>query len=176
MTRPRMPVWLSVAAVFAVVLAAAASVRFLRDNAEAEGPAYRIETIEMPEGLTAEVGGLDFLDDGRLVACFHRGEVMIYDPKTQDWKLFAQGLHDPLGLKVERDNEILVMQQPELTRVKDTDGDGVADLYESVTHEFGISGNYHEFNYGPVKDSAGNLFIALNTGSSGDGIRPKVRG
>lgn len=138
--------------------------------------AYRIESITMPDGLTSEVGGLGFFPDGRLVACFHRGEVMIYNPETKQWKLFAEGLHDPLGLLVVSDSEILVMQQPELTRIKDTDGDGAADLYENVTDDFGISGNYHEFNYGPVKDHEGNLFIAFNTGSSGDGIRPEVRG
>ena len=138
--------------------------------------AYRIETIEMPEGLNSEVGGVGFFPDGRLVACFHRGEVMTYDTKTKEWRLFAEGLHDPLGLLVVNDTEILVMQQPELTRIRDTDGDGLADLYTNVTDDFGISGNYHEFNYGPVKDKAGNLFIALNTGSSGDGIRPEVRG
>jgi hypothetical protein len=138
--------------------------------------AYRIETIQMPEGLTSEVGGLGFMPNGRLIACFHRGEVMTYDPETKEWNLFAEGLHDPLGLLVMSDSEILVMQQPELTRIKDTDGDGQADLYENLTDDFGISGNYHEFNYGPVRAPEGDLFIALNTGSSGDGIRPEVRG
>ncbi|MEX2232099.1 MAG: hypothetical protein WD824_08065 [Cyclobacteriaceae bacterium] len=140
------------------------------------GEAYRIETIQMPEGLNSEVGGIGFLPDGRLIACFHRGEVMIYDTQTKEWKLFAEGLHDPLGLLVVGNSEVLVMQQPELTRIKDTDGDGEADLYENVTDDFGISGNYHEFNYGPVKDREGNLFVAFNTGSSGDGIRKQVRG
>jgi hypothetical protein len=140
------------------------------------GEAYKIETIQMPEGLNSEVGGVGFLPDGRLIACFHRGEVMTYDTQKKEWKLFAEGLHDPLGLLVVSNNEILVMQQPELTRIKDTDGDGQADLYESVTADFGISGNYHEFNYGPVKDKDGNLFVAFNTGSSGDGIRKEVRG
>jgi len=140
------------------------------------GPAYEIETIAMPEGLNAEVGGIGFMPDGRLIACFHRGEVMTYDPQTKEWKLFAEGLHDPLGLLVVDNDEVLVMQQPELTRIRDTDGDGLADTYEKVTDDFGISGNYHEFNYGPVQDSKGNLFIALNTGSSGDGIHTEVRG
>jgi hypothetical protein len=141
-----------------------------------EKDAYKVETIKMPEGLNSETGGIGFLPDGRLVACFHRGEVMIYDPKTEDWKLFAEGLHDPLGLLVVNNSELIVMQQPELTRIKDTDGDGQADLYENLTDDFGISGNYHEFNYGPVKDKNGNLFFALNTGSSGDGIFSEVRG
>ena len=138
--------------------------------------AYVVETIEMPQGLVSETGGVDFLPDGRLIACFHRGEVMIYDPETKEWSLFAEGLHDPLGLMVVDNDEIIVMQQPELTRITDTDGDGQADVYENLTDDFGISGNYHEFNYGPVKDKEGNLYFALNTGSSGDGIFSQVRG
>ena len=31
---------------------------------------YRLETIEMPKGLSAQTGGIDFSPDGRLVACF----------------------------------------------------------------------------------------------------------
>ncbi|MGV3641681.1 MAG: DUF7133 domain-containing protein [Adhaeribacter sp.] len=138
--------------------------------------AYRVETIPLPQNLVAETGALEFLPDGRLVACFTRGEVMTYNPATQEWKLFAEGLHDPLGILVVSNSELLVMQRPELTRIRDTDGDGKADLYEKVTDAFGITGNYHEFNYGPVKDAAGNLFIALNTASPNGGIRPEVRG
>src|SRR5439155_11274889 len=41
---------------------------------------------------------------------------------------------------------------------------------------FGITGNYHEFAFGPVIDKEGNFFIALNCGSSGAGIRYEVRG
>ncbi|GAB4016285.1 PQQ-dependent sugar dehydrogenase [Spirosoma koreense] len=138
--------------------------------------AYRVETIAMPDGLSSETGALEFLPDGRLVASFHRGEVMIYNPKTKQWRLFADGLHEPLGLLVVSASELIIMQRPELTRVKDLDGDGRADLYEKVTDAFGISGNYHEFNYGPVKDSQGNLFIGLNTASPNGSVRPEVRG
>jgi len=136
---------------------------------------YKVETITMPEGLTSETGAVEFLPDGRLVASFTRGEVMIYNPLTKEWKLFAEGLHDPLGILVISNSELLIMQRPELTRVKDTDADGIADLYEKVTDDFGISGNYHEFNYGPVKDKEGNLFIALNSSSGAGNNRPEVR-
>ena len=137
---------------------------------------YKVETIPMPEGLTAEVGAIGFMPDGRLIASFTRGEVMLYQPRTGKWQLFAEGLHDPLGILVVSNSEVLVMQRPELTRLKDTEGDGVADLYQKVTDDFGLSGNYHEFNYGPVKDKSGNLFIALNASSPGGGMRPEVRG
>ncbi|TZF81447.1 hypothetical protein FW774_17950 [Pedobacter sp. BS3] len=137
---------------------------------------YIVENIEMPAGLTSEVGGLAFLPNGNLVACFTRGEVMIYNPQIREWKLFAEGLHDPLGILVISNSELLIMQRPELTRIKDTNGDGEADLYEKVTDDFGISGNYHEFNYGPVSDKKGNLYIALNASSSAGRIRKEVRG
>jgi glucose/arabinose dehydrogenase len=137
---------------------------------------YRVENIPMPDGLTAETGAIEFLPDGRLVASFTRGEVMTYNTLTKEWKLFAEGLHDPLGILVISNSELLIMQRPELTRIKDTDGDGLADLYEKVTDDFGLSGNYHEFNYGPVKDTNGNLFIALNSSSGGGDIRAEVRG
>lgn len=137
---------------------------------------YTVESVSMPEGLRAEVGAIGFLPDGRLLACFLRGEIMIYNPKTKIWKLFAEGLQEPLGILSVNASEFIVMQRPELTRIKDTDGDGHADLYETLTDDFGISGNYHEFNYGPVKDRKGNLFIGLNSASSGGGILEEVRG
>ncbi|MFD2570725.1 PQQ-dependent sugar dehydrogenase [Spirosoma soli] len=137
---------------------------------------YEVETIATPPGLVAETGGLSFLPDGRMAACFHRGEVMLYNPKTKTWKLFAEGLHDPLGVVAINNCELLVVQRPELTRITDTDGDGVADLYQTVTDQFGMSGNYHEFAFGPVRDAKGNLYISLNTASNGAGIRDEVRG
>jgi glucose/arabinose dehydrogenase len=137
---------------------------------------YELETIATPPGLVAEAGGLSFMPDGRLAACFHRGEVMLYNPKTKTWKLFAEGLHDPLGVLAISNREVLVMQRPELTRLTDTDGDDQADQYETITDQFGMSGNYHEFAFGPVRDAKGNLYISLNTASNGAGIRDEVRG
>ncbi len=137
---------------------------------------YAIETIPMPQGLLAETGAVDFLPDGRLIACFHKGEVMTYDRSKKEWKLFAEGLHDPLGILVVSNQEVLIMQRPELTRVTDTDNDGRADLYETVTDQFGISGNYHEFAFGPIKDKEGNLYFSLNLASGLGGIFDEVRG
>ena len=52
----------------------------------------------------------------------------------------GEGVPEPL----DRD-DILVMQRPELTRLTDTRGYGVADRYETVAADFGFSGNYHEY-------------------------------
>jgi hypothetical protein len=137
---------------------------------------YSIETIETPKGLSAEVGGLDFMPDGRLVATFHRGEIYTYDPTKKTWKLFADGLHDPLGVVAISDREIVVMQRPELTRITDTDGDGVADQFDTLSDAFGLTGNYHEFAFGPLRAKDGSFFVALNVASNGAGIRHEVRG
>lgn len=137
---------------------------------------YTVETIAMPNGLTPETGGIAFMPDGRLVACFIRGEVMTYNPKTKEWKVFATGLHEPLGILPVSNSEVIVMQRPELTDIKDTDGDGMADTYTTLADGFGLSRNYHEFAYGPVKDKEGNLYIALNTASPGGNVAPEVRG
>lgn len=139
-------------------------------------PYYEVEDIATPPGLSPEVGGLAFMPDGRLVACFHRGEVYTYNPETKEWKLFAQGLHDPLGLIAPKNDEVIVMQRPELTRLRDTNGDGEADRYETICDAFGMSGNYHEFAFGPLAAPDGGWFVALNVASNGSGVRHEVRG
>ena len=104
---------------------------------------YKIENIAVPKGLDPQIGGLTFLPDGRLAACFHRGEVYTYEPKTKTWTLFADGLHEPLGIVAEDNHTLVVMQRPELTRLRDTDRDGTADHYETLSDRFGMTGNYH---------------------------------
>src|ERR1044072_7604142 len=115
------------------------SILFLMSSAQQKlNESYRVETIQMPKGLAAQTGGIDFLPDGRLVACFMRGEVMTYNLKTKEWKLFAEGLLLPLGILAVSNSEVLVMQLSNLLRIKDTDGDGHADLYENATDDFGM--------------------------------------
>lgn len=161
---------------FYILLACTATLLACSDNQSDEKNAFYIDSIATPEGLTAEVAALDALPDGRIVATFMRGEVMIYNPETKEWKLFASGLHEPLGIKAISDKEMLVMQLPELTRITDTDNDGEADLFETIYDGFGMTGNYHEFTYGPVQDKNGNLYIALNSSSSGGGMSDELRG
>ena len=137
---------------------------------------FSFEQIPNPPGIDPQVGAMEAMKDGRIAVAFHRGEVMIYDPSRSSWSLFATGLHEPLGLLVEADGSILVMQRPELTRLKDTNGDGTADEYQTVFDDFGMSGNYHEFAYGPTKDKDGNLYIVLGLASNGAPIRKELRG
>jgi len=137
---------------------------------------FKYEDIEIPSGIDPQVGGLCTLPNGNIAACFHRGELMIYNTKTKTWKMFARGLHEPLGIVALTNNEFAVMQRPELTLVKDSNGDGKADTYKTLYDEFGMSGNYHEFSFGPVRDKEGNFYIALNVASGLASMRKEIRG
>ncbi|MDA7789716.1 hypothetical protein N8967_03225, partial [Akkermansiaceae bacterium] len=123
-------------------------------------PNYKVTQIPNPPSKfgTKQIDGLDFLPDGRMVVCLPSGEVFFYDPKTSGWQIFAEGLHNPLGIIAESNSSLVISQRPEVTRVSDTDGDGKADFYQVMTDEFGMSGNYHEFHFTPVKDKEGNYF------------------
>ncbi len=137
---------------------------------------FTFENVPNPPGIDPQVGAMDTLPDGKIAVAFHRGEVMIYDPAARSWTPFASGLQEPLGLLAQPDGSLLVMQRAELTRLADTDQDHRADLYETLFDGFGMSGNYHEFNYGPARDRDGNLFIALGLASNGAPIRKEIRG
>jgi hypothetical protein len=52
----------------------------------------------------------------------------------------------------------------EVTKLRDVNGDGVADEYLTAATGWGVSGNYHEYAYGPVFDKEGNLYTSLNAG------------
>lgn len=122
---------------------------------------YRLEEIALPAAMSPEISAVDFSPTGRLVVANRHGEIWTCDPAKLDWRRFAYGLHEPMGICVFTDHEIYVGQRPELTRVRDTNGDGVADRYETVNAEWGITDNWHEFVYGPRRDREGNFVLAI---------------
>ena len=62
------------------------------------------------------------------------------DPSTTEWKVFATGLHNPMGMELIGPGHIVVTQMAEFTEIIDTDQDGVADRYNNLASDFGISG------------------------------------
>lgn len=120
---------------------------------------YRIETIPVPKEAVLEVGGLCRMPDGTLMACTRRGE--IWARRGGEWRRFASGLDEPMGLWPTGTNQLVIAQRPELTRVTDTDGDGEADLFETLADQWNYSGHVYEWTFGPVADRAGNLYGAL---------------
>lgn len=136
----------------------------------ADDAAYVVEEIKTPAGIAPEIGGLAFNSKGELIVVTRRSGIIIgkpsKDPSQFDWRVFTDNsLHEALGVLVEKDNQLLVPQFPELTRITDTDGDGVADRFETVCDKWGLSGGYHEHASGPVPDGEGNWFLNIGTAS-----------
>ena len=151
---------------------------------------YTIETIPTPEGVVMEAGAARLIPAGegrpqRLAVSTRRGEVwMLSDPlgdaaagahSKPQWTRFAHGLHEVLGLAW-KDGWLYVTQRPDVSRVRDEDGDGRADIYEVVADGWGISGDYHEYAFStdflpPESDYAGEIWVSLClTGSFGSKV------
>ncbi|WP_246114814.1 DUF7133 domain-containing protein [Rubripirellula tenax] len=121
------------------------------------------------DGPALEISGIAPYDDDRIAVAIRKGEVWIlsgiYDdpPAQMKYHRFASALHEPLGL-LRRDGDLLTVQRSELTRLRDTNADDVADEYLTVTKGWGVTGHYHEYAYGPKVDGDGNLWLTLNIG------------
>lgn len=133
---------------------------------------YTIQTVPIPESVLLEVGGMTFLPGDALAVSTRRGEVwIITNPYMKNggrpqYRLFAQGMHEVLGLNY-INGDLYAVQRSELTRLRDLDGDGEADEYETV-YSWPLAANYHEFSYGPVLDRDGNMILTLNLAWVGD--------
>jgi uncharacterized cupredoxin-like copper-binding protein len=132
---------------------------------------YLLKTVAIPEHIKLEVGGLAVLPDGRLAVSTRRGEIWMinnpYGTGKPHYTRFASGLHEVLGLAY-HNGAFYCTQRGELTKITDTDNNGYADRYEPV-YRFDVSGNYHEYAYGPVIDKNGDMYVTLNVAWIGYG-------
>ena len=127
---------------------------------------YKLVTVPLPRGAVS-VLGLCHKPDGTLAITTWEGEVWEY--KAGQWTRFAENLMEPNGIYYDKgENAYYVAQKPELTRLVDTNQDGKCDIYECITDTFGISGEYHEYHFGPVVDSLGRKYASLNLAARGD--------
>ncbi len=131
-----------------------------------EAEYYKIESFTPPPDCVPEVGSIELMPNGKVVFGTRRGEIWTvenaFDPDVTKAKFtkFAEGLHEILGLAW-KDGWLYVTQRPELSRLKDKDGDGRADIFETVNAGWNITGNYHEYAFGSRPDKQGNIWIAL---------------
>ena len=142
-----------------------------------EAKHYRIVTIEPPKEVLLEVAR-SRPAAGRQAARLHpprrdlaRSQSTRPRPIGSSHR-YAAGLHEPLGIHVEDDHNIVVIQRPELTKISDRSKNDIADEFTTICDSWGISGGYHEYAFGPAKDKAGNFFVTLNVGFSGGGQSP----
>jgi cytochrome c551/c552 len=124
---------------------------------------FKILRVSSPEGTILEVGGLTVLPNGDLGISTRRGDIYIVENPTglrPYFRKFASGLHEILGL-VYKDGAFYCAQRGELTKLKDTDMDGKADVYETV-YAWPISGHYHEYSFGPKIGPDGSFYVSGN--------------
>ncbi|MCA8956384.1 MAG: hypothetical protein KDC87_09930 [Planctomycetes bacterium] len=137
------------------------------DPRSQEATYYRIVTFPEDSARRLEVSAMLRNRDGTLLIATRTGSIWLLhdpyldDPKSAKFTLWASGLAQPLGL-LALDGWIYTAQRGELTRMKDRDGDGRADVFETVYDGWGISGNYHEYNFGPRVDRDGKLWVTTN--------------
>ena len=142
---------------------------------ERENLYYRRTPLVVPDNIVLEASGILPVAGKRLLVTTRRGEIWWIDgayaagddvkPK---FTLFASGLHEPLGIIAAPAPRkgYYVAQRQELTRIEDTDGDGRADVFETVA-KLPISGSYHEYAFGPILAPNGNLRVTLNVAFGG---------
>jgi glucose/arabinose dehydrogenase len=137
-----------------------------QEKLPAESDYYKITTFQTPKDVVLEASSFQLMPDGKMAVASRRGEIwMITDPfapevKPEKMQRFAHGLHEVLSL-AERDGWLYLVQRTDVSRIKDTDGDGVADLFEIVNDEWEVSGDYHEYAFGSKFDRDGNLWVVL---------------
>ena len=136
------------------------------DPLPTENDYYPINRFQTPAGEVLEVGAVQLLPDGRLALATRRGEIWLVEQPFAErvsggqFKRFAHGLHEILGLAF-RDGWLYVVQRCDVSRLRDSDGDGIADQFELVNGDWEISGDYHEYAFGSKFDRDGNLWVVL---------------
>lgn len=153
-----------------ILLAAACALGTIVANAADATPVendfYRMIPFNIPKEILLEVGGIERLPGGKLAVCTRRGEIWIVENPDEDpasapkMTRFAHGLHEALGLAY-RDGWLYVTQRCEVSRLRDTNGDGKADQFETVNDDWEVTGDYHEYAFGSRFDRQGNIWVVL---------------
>lgn len=130
---------------------------------------YRVVSVPIPKGEVIEGGAFELMPDNRLAVGTRRGDIFFMSGVDEDkprpqFHKFAEGLDEIFGL-AHRKGVLYVTHSAELTRITDTNGDGKADRFETISDAWGY-GNYHEYAFGSKFDEKGNLFVALGLSNS----------
>ncbi len=113
--------------------------------------AFVIDDIALPTDnpwrRNVRPGDIQFLKDGTGVIVTLDGDVWMVrglQDSTARWRRFASGLHEPLTLAI-RDEQIYVFDRNGIWRLRDTNGDGEADVHELFSNAFAQTADMREF-------------------------------
>ncbi|WP_216368532.1 c-type cytochrome [Limnovirga soli] len=152
------------AALLLCTLALAMNIAYAQESAKEED-FFKIAKVSSPEGTILEVGGLCTLPNGDIAVTTRRGDIFIVENPSSAkpyFRKFASGLHEVLGVAY-KNGSLYVVQRGELTRLYDSNMDGKADVFETI-YAWPLSGNYHEYSFGPKIAPDGSFFVTLNLG------------
>ncbi len=133
-----------------------------------ENPAYVMDELLLPDdnpwNAWMRMSALDFFPDGRLAAATLGGDIWIVSGIDEglerlQWRRFATGLFEPLGVKVIA-GTIYVTVRDGILRLHDLNDDGEADYYEDFYADPDVSNGFHAYNFDLDTDSEGNLYYA----------------
>lgn len=150
--------------VICALLASRAGAQEIKPPTEADY--YNLLRFEIPPDVHLEAGAIEVVPDGRLAVSTRRGDIFMVqnawsdDPGGVEFQLFAGGLHEVLGLSW-KDGWLYATQRCEVTRMRDTSGDGQADEFETFNDDWGINGDYHEYAFGSPFDKDGKMWVVL---------------
>lgn len=138
-------------------------------TAQAEAEYYPLVDIPIPPEVPMHPGSFEVLPDDKLAVGTRRGDVYIltgaYEKSpTPTYELFASGQDEIFGMSW-RNDALTITQFGEVTRLKDTDGDGSADEFYALTNNWGYAEG-HEFAFGSKHDPDGNIWVALGLSGS----------
>ena len=105
--------------------------------------------LDNPWRRNVRLGDIQFLKDGTGVGVTLDGDVWfirgLNDPGgVVRWRRFASGLHEPLTLAI-RDEQVYVFDRNGIWRLRDTNGDGEADVHELFSNAFAQTADMREF-------------------------------
>ena len=135
-------------------------------SAATQSDFYLREEIPLPPGEVMEIGSIALMPEQQVAVTTRRGDLWICSGAYGDdlskvaWKKFAQGLHEPFGM-FWKAGWLYLTQRPEVSRLKDSTNSGVADTFETISAEWGVNGDYHEYAFGSEPDKNGDIWVVL---------------
>jgi cytochrome c5 len=131
--------------------------------------AYAVDVLTLPQDnpwkSRMRPSGIDFLPGGdEAVVTTIDGEVWRLEGIVQPdgairWRRIATGLFQPLGVKY-HEGAIYVGCRDQIVVLRDLNGDGETDFYESFNSDHQVTEHFHEFAMGLQTDAAGNFYYA----------------
>jgi mono/diheme cytochrome c family protein len=115
--------------------------------------AYVVDDIQLPTDnpwrRAVRASDIQFMKDGTGALVTLDGDVWFVRGLQQSggtvrWRRFASGLHEPLSLAI-RDEQVYVFDRNGIWRLRDTNGDGEADLHEMFSNAFAQTADNREF-------------------------------